>query len=101
MHPILQHAIDNPRFAGPYGSDKGDYGFENIGVRGIDTYIKTNHIRAGGQPTTIAASTPTVIIVGADKGGVGKTTVTRVLLDYLHSNGSIIAPSIRKRRPVR
>jgi hypothetical protein len=42
MHPILKNAIDNPRFAGPYGSDKGDYGFENIGVRGIDTYIKTN-----------------------------------------------------------
>ena len=26
---------------------------------------------------------PTVILVGADKGGVGKTTVTRSLLDYL------------------
>ena len=26
---------------------------------------------------------PTVIIVGADKGGVGKTTVARTLLDYL------------------
>ncbi len=26
---------------------------------------------------------PTVIIIGADKGGVGKTTVTRTLLDYL------------------
>ena len=26
---------------------------------------------------------PTVILVGADKGGVGKTTVSRVLLDYL------------------
>src|SRR5260221_445479 len=25
---------------------------------------------------------PTVIIVGADKGGVGKTTVARTLLDY-------------------
>jgi dethiobiotin synthetase len=31
--------------------------------------------------------TPTVIIVGADKGGVGKTTVSRALLDYLSSNG--------------
>src|ERR1700694_4651651 len=30
---------------------------------------------------------PVVIIVGADKGGVGKTTVTRALLDYLQSNG--------------
>jgi len=26
---------------------------------------------------------PTVVIVGADKGGVGKTTVTRALADYL------------------
>ena len=26
---------------------------------------------------------PTLIIVGADKGGVGKTTVSRVLMDYL------------------
>ena len=28
---------------------------------------------------------PAVILVGADKGGVGKTTVTRTLLDYLGS----------------
>ncbi len=26
---------------------------------------------------------PTVLIVGADKGGVGKTTVARTLIDYL------------------
>ena len=25
---------------------------------------------------------PTVVVVGADKGGVGKTTVARTLLDY-------------------
>lgn len=31
-------------------------------------------------------SIPHVIIVGADKGGVGKTTVSRILLDYLKSN---------------
>lgn len=30
--------------------------------------------------------TPTVIVVGADKGGVGKTTVSRALLDYLKLN---------------
>lgn len=30
--------------------------------------------------------TPTVFIVGADKGGVGKTTVTRLLLDYFKQN---------------
>lgn len=29
---------------------------------------------------------PAVILVGADKGGVGKTTVSRALLDYLAAN---------------
>src|SRR5581483_11054 len=29
---------------------------------------------------------PAVIIVGADKGGVGKTTVTRTLLDYFSAH---------------
>jgi hypothetical protein len=29
---------------------------------------------------------PTVILVGADKGGVGKTTITRALLNYLVNN---------------
>ena len=32
---------------------------------------------------------PTVILVGADKGGVGKTTVSRVLLDYLAANNIV------------
>ena len=31
--------------------------------------------------------TPTVFIIGSDKGGTGKTTVTRLLLDYLRANG--------------
>lgn len=26
---------------------------------------------------------PTLILVGADKGGVGKTTISRALLDYV------------------
>lgn len=30
---------------------------------------------------------PVLIIVGADKGGVGKTTITRALLDYLDASG--------------
>ncbi len=41
---------------------------------------------AGIRAKTTAHSTtitPTVILVGADKGGVGKTTITRTLLDYL------------------
>jgi hypothetical protein len=31
------------------------------------------------------ASKPIIFVVGADKGGVGKTTVTRLLLNYLQS----------------
>jgi hypothetical protein len=30
---------------------------------------------------------PTLFIIGADKGGVGKTKTTRVFLDYLSANG--------------
>jgi len=30
---------------------------------------------------------PVVLLVGADKGGVGKTTITRTLLDYLATRG--------------
>jgi hypothetical protein len=33
------------------------------------------------------SSQPTVIIVGADKGGVGKTTLSRALLDYFSAQG--------------
>jgi hypothetical protein len=44
MHPVLQAAIDNPRFARPYGSDRGDNGFSTIGVRSVDTYIKQNNV---------------------------------------------------------
>ncbi len=29
---------------------------------------------------------PAVIVVGADKGGVGKTTVARTLIDYFSAN---------------
>lgn len=32
-------------------------------------------------------SLPLVVIVGADKGGVGKTTVSRLLMDYFRSQG--------------
>jgi hypothetical protein len=35
----------------------------------------------------VPMSKPTVIVVGADKGGVGKTTVTRALLDYFQAHG--------------
>jgi hypothetical protein len=32
-------------------------------------------------------SSPHIIIVGADKGGVGKTTISRTLVDYYHAHG--------------
>src|SRR5262245_19906825 len=38
-----------------------------------------------GSVTVLQSNTmarPTVILVGADKGGVGKTTVARTLIDY-------------------
>jgi hypothetical protein len=34
----------------------------------------------------ISMAKPVVIVVGADKGGVGKTTVSRTLLDYFDAN---------------
>lgn len=40
---------------------------------------------------------PTLKIVGADKGGVGKTTVSRVLLDYLKDRG--VRPSVFDSEP--
>jgi hypothetical protein len=46
MHPVLRNAIENPRFARPYGSDRGDYGFE-MGGSGVDNYIKSNNIGMG------------------------------------------------------
>src|SRR5258708_27990146 len=45
------------------------------------THLVATRLRRGTTPMN-----PTIILVGADKGGVGKTTVTRVLLDYLAAN---------------
>lgn len=39
------------------------------------------------KPLDSSMARPAVILVGADKGGVGKTTVTRTLLDYFASKG--------------
>jgi hypothetical protein len=35
--PVLLSTIKNPRIAKGYVSDAGDVGFEEIGVRGVDT----------------------------------------------------------------
>src|ERR1700756_4862925 len=41
---------------------------------------------AGGAVQGNSMAKPVVIVVGADKGGVGKTTVSRTLLDYFEVN---------------
>src|SRR5260221_1977660 len=40
----------------------------------------------GGTVQGNSMAKPVVIVVGADKGGVGKTTVARTLLDYFVAN---------------
>src|SRR5258705_6941733 len=40
----------------------------------------------GGTVQGMNMAKPVVIVVGADKGGVGKTTVSRTLLDYFETN---------------
>ena len=39
---------------------------------------------------------PAVVLIGADKGGVGKTTVARTLLDFLLSTKFVPAHSTPK-----
>lgn len=41
---------------------------------------------APSQSSSGASMKPTVIVVGADKGGVGKTTIARAVLDFLSLN---------------
>jgi hypothetical protein len=66
-------------------------------ARKISKIVKPGSPKKGAaprhSPTAAAPSKgaeqqmkPTVIIIGADKGGVGKTTIARVLLDYLATN---------------
>jgi hypothetical protein len=52
--PVLRNAIKNPRIAKPYGSDTGDHDFEEIGTRGVDSFIKLNR---NGDARTIRAAT--------------------------------------------
>src|SRR3982751_5549304 len=43
-------------------------------------------VRPGRSLAGAFMAKPAVIVVGADKGGVGKTTVSRTLLDYFSAN---------------
>src|SRR5580700_11106487 len=47
-----------------------------------------NALATGNQRCAqgIFMAKPAVIVVGADKGGVGKTTVSRTVLDYFSAN---------------
>lgn len=47
---------------------------------------------AGGPINPLARRAPLIIIVGADKGGVGKTTIARALMDYLPRCGKTVRP---------
>jgi hypothetical protein len=52
-----------------------------------------NHKRpakAAGEESGAKTMKPAVLIVGADKGGVGKTTITRTLIDYLASKNTLV-----------
>ncbi len=37
-------------------------------------------------------TSPLIVIVGADKGGVGKTTLSRAVLDYVEKRGAVSRP---------
>lgn len=41
MHAVLAAAIANPRFARPYGSDRGEWGFPEAAMA-ADTFGKVN-----------------------------------------------------------
>jgi hypothetical protein len=45
-------------------------------------------VTSGRDDARALDMTPLVVIVGADKGGVGKTTVSRALLDYFKAQGA-------------
>jgi hypothetical protein len=60
---------------------------QRVTKQGKPNLARKTAVRA--SDTTLGAGQsmkPAVILVGADKGGVGKTTITRVLLDYLMNN---------------
>src|SRR5258708_28318138 len=51
-----------------------------------DTGICRPPFSVGGAVEGTDMAKPAVVVVGADKGGVGKTTVSRTLLDYFSAN---------------
>lgn len=53
------------------------------------TVMESAGMGAGPQPIPRSRA-PLIIVVGADKGGVGKTTVARALMDYVGRHGIVV-----------
>lgn len=49
MNPTLVSAIANPRFAQPYGSERGEWGWSNVGVPAVDSYMKSRLTQWDGK----------------------------------------------------
>ncbi len=49
------------------------------------TQSKTSKVSAGKPGGKSVSVKPVVLLVGADKGGVGKTTISRTVIDYLNA----------------
>jgi hypothetical protein len=64
MHPVLKAAIDKPRFAGPYGSDRGDNGFTQIGTPSVDSYMKARLSAWDGKAANDNYKLPAAAIIG-------------------------------------
>jgi hypothetical protein len=100
----LVHLLRDNKSIEPFVADlKAQFASISGAARAIDTWTVSFHTKPDRLPrrlvlglkpsnqlqraSRIAFRTkPTVIVVGADKGGVGKTTVSRTLLDYFNAN---------------
>jgi hypothetical protein len=51
--------------------------------------VAVQKIELAGKQTGAGAMKPVVLMIGADKGGVGKTTVARTVLDYLAAKNTL------------
>src|ERR1700754_200797 len=58
--------------------------------RGALVAARKKSSRASDKKTGARTMKPAVLMVGADKGGVGKTTVSRTVLDYLAAKNTIV-----------
>src|SRR4051812_10572346 len=66
---------------------------QQAGQQVDETTSITNLEKMIPQPSPVdGPARPRVVVIGADKGGVGKTTVSRVFTDYLH--GKRVSPTV-------